>query len=130
MKIAAADREPPDEGNYDYTIAAPATGDGRYVDAHRQRFGHVRIVISPIEGEDNQFEWSAPTDALPFPFMKDACREGMDAALGKYPKKLVRIRIAVVDGSYHDLDTDAIAVCAAMMLAMQDALSGAEVIRA
>ena len=130
MKIAAANWEPPDEGNYDYTIAAPATGEGRYVNTRDQKYGHVRLVISPSEGKDNQFEWSAPTDVLPYPFMKDACREGMDAALRKYPKRLVRIRIAVVDGSYHDVDTDAMAVCAAMMMAMQDALSVAEIIKA
>ena len=130
MKIAAANSEPPDEGNYDYTIAAPVTGNGRYVNRRDQKYGHIRLVIAPTEGDDNQFEWSPPTDTLPYPFMKDACREGMDAALQNYPKRLVRIRIAVVDGSYHDVDTDAMAVRVAMMMAMQDALSGAEIIRA
>lgn len=130
MKIGVANSEPPDQGNYDYTIAAPVAGEGRYVNSRDQKYGHIRLVIAPNEGEDNQFEWKASTEDLPYPFMKDACRAGMDAVLQKHPKRLVRIRIAVVDGSYHDQDTDAMAVRVAMMMAMHDALSGAEIVRA
>ena len=130
MKIAAANLEPPDEGNYSYTVAATAEGDGRYINTRDQKYGHVRVVIAQGATDNNQFEWNPSKDALPYPFMKDACHEGMNEALQRFHKKLVRLRITVVDGSYHDVDTDAMAVRMAMMMAVHDALSVAKIIRA
>ena len=130
MKILAAKAEPPDDGNGPYTIAAPAEGDGRYVNQRDQKYGHIRLVIAPGATDDNAFEWNASNDALPYPFMKDACREGIRNALERYPRKLVRLQITVVDGSYHDVDTDAAAVSVAAMLAVDSALSRAEMIKA
>jgi len=130
VKIAAANLEPPDGGNYSYTVAAPAEGHGQYVSARDQKYGDIRVVIAPGSAGDNEFRWNASPDALPHAFMKDACREGMNEALQKYPKKLVRLQITVVDGNYHAVDTDARSVCIAMMMAVEDALSGAKIIRA
>jgi translation elongation factor EF-G len=69
---------------------------------------------------------------LPFPWMKNACLAGVKAALSEpLPSgdRVVLVRVAVIDGSYHTTDTDEEAVRTAAKLAVRQALSTATFIR-
>lgn len=65
--------------------------------------------------------------------MKTACLEGVKAALLRpLPNgmRVARVQVTVVDGSWHDIDTDFRAMAIAASLAVQDAISRAHLIPA
>jgi elongation factor G len=60
--------------------------------------------------------------------MKSACLEGVKAALAQPltdGRRIAFVQVSIVDGSYHDTDTDEMAVKIAVSMAVQDALTRA-----
>jgi elongation factor G len=107
-----------------------ATGEGRYVrrfDAGGE-YGHVKIRISPSpSGSGVLLSNETTPSAIPNEFMAaieqgltEAARRGIEGGF------LVEdIRIEVVDGSYHDVDSSELAFRIAAMMAFRDAVNKA-----
>lgn len=116
---------------YKETIRKTAIGEGRHVKqsgGHGQ-YGHCVIELSPAQpGEGYTFEsrivggvipreYIAPIDAG----IKEASQSGI---LGGY--EVVDIKVAVTDGSYHEVDSSEMAFKIAGSLAFKDAMRKAD----
>ena len=118
------------------TVARTARGEGRYLErrADAPRYGHIRVEVSPHQGPRTyRFSWRVAEGVLPLSFMRAASLEGVKAALLEPfgdGGRVVHVQVSVVDGSYHETDTDQQAVSVASNLAVRDALRNAHLVRA
>ena len=116
------------------TVALAVGGEGRYVRAGSGpgSYGHIRVTLYPHGGaRPYRFEWQVPQGALPPTYMKSAALEGVKQALVEpLPRggRVSRLRVCVVDGSYHETDSDEQSVRIAAALAVRDALARATLI--
>lgn len=115
---------------YQETIRATAAGHGRHKKqtGGRGQFGDCRIVIEPLPtGEGFSFANEIRGGAIPggfIPAVKRGVREAMEhGAVAGYPVKDVRVRL--VDGAYHSVDSSEMAFRIAGALAMRQALAQA-----
>lgn len=115
---------------YKETISQVAEGEGKYIRqvGGRGHYGHCKIVIEPLPRETG-FVFADETrgDAIPrefIPNIQDGIREAMEAGiLAGFP--VVDVRITLVDGSYHEVDSSPLAYKIAGTLAFRDAASRA-----
>ncbi|MQA74908.1 MAG: elongation factor G [Solirubrobacterales bacterium] len=98
---------------------------GRFVrqTGGRGQFGHVVINVEPAPGEGFDFDSKIKGGAIPTEFIP-AVEQGIEEALGSgvkagYP--MVDIRVELVDGSYHDVDSSEMAFKIAGSMAVQEA---------
>jgi elongation factor G len=98
---------------------------GRFVrqTGGRGQFGHVVINIEPAPGEGFDFINKIKGGAIPGEFINPAA-QGMEEALRNgikagYP--MVDVRIELVDGSFHDVDSSEMAFKIAGSMAVQEA---------
>jgi len=114
---------------YQETIRRAARGHGRHKkqSGGRGQFGDCHIEIEPLEGADFEFVDQIKGGVIPGGFIPavekgvlDAMRAGPVAGA---PVKGVRVR--VVDGSYHTVDSSELAFRLAGAIAMREALAGA-----
>jgi len=89
----------------------------------RGQFGHVVINVEPAPGEGFVFENKIKGGVIPGEFigpaeqgMKEALENGVKAG---YP--MVDVRVELVDGSFHDVDSSEMAFKIAGSMAIQDA---------
>ena len=117
-----------------FTIATTSVGEGR--DVRRKpgsrAYGHMRVAIAPHRGHLRyRFEWSVPDGILPLPYMRTASLDGVKAAL-REPLRggghVAFLCVSVLDGSYHETDTNEAAVSIAARMAVKDALSRARLV--
>ncbi len=111
---------------YKETITTTARGEGKYVrqSGGRGHYGHVILEISPVKpGEGFIFENNIVGGAIPREFIppiekgvKGALENGV---LAGYP--MVDIRVNLLDGSFHEIDSSEIAFRVAASMAFQDA---------
>ena len=94
----------------------------------RGQFGHVELEIEPAPGEGFVFENEITGGAIPREFIKpteqgikDAMERGFLAGY-----ELVDIKVRLLDGSYHEVDSDERSFHIAGSLAFQDALKKAK----
>ncbi|MBA4389784.1 MAG: elongation factor G, partial [Syntrophus sp. (in: bacteria)] len=114
---------------YRETITKAATGVGKYVKqsgGHGQ-YGHVVLKISPLEGADFEFENNIVGGVIPREFISSieaGIKETMEkgVVLG-YP--MVNIKVELVDGSYHDVDSSELAFKLAASFGLKDAIAKA-----
>jgi elongation factor G len=116
---------------YQETIRRPATAHGRHKkqSGGRGQFGDCRIEIEPLEpGAGFEFVNKIKGGVIPSGFIPavekgvvDAMSQGVVAG---YPVKDVRVRL--VDGSYHTVDSSEIAFKLAGATAMRQALEQAD----
>jgi elongation factor G len=117
---------------YRETITRPAPGKAIFKrqTGGRGQFGHVEIEIEPAPGEGYVFENKITGGAIPKEFIKptdEGIREAMERGyLAGY--ELVDIRVRLVFGSYHEVDSDERSFHIAGSLAFQDALSKAKAV--
>ncbi|MEJ7575442.1 MAG: elongation factor G [Pyrinomonadaceae bacterium] len=94
----------------------------------RGQFGHVEIEIEPAPGEGFVFENKITGGAIPREFIKpteEGIRDAMERGyLAGY--ELVDIKVRLVFGSYHEVDSDERSFHIAGSLAFQDALKKAK----
>ena len=119
---------------YRETIRRPASAHGRHKkqSGGRGQFGDCRIEIEPLRdpGHETGFEFidSIKGGVIPssfIPAVQKGVRETMDAGvLGGYPVQGVRVRL--VDGAYHSVDSSEIAFRLAGAQAMRQALELAD----
>jgi elongation factor G len=122
------DFDPDDLGGDCWTVSRAEPGHGRFI-RHRDgtsRYGEVKVVVAPNPGIScYRFVWQPLPGSLPLPFMKDACFEGVKRMLFEHSvdgRRIGFVQVSIVDGSYHDLDTDWQALTIAASMAVQDAL--------
>src|SRR6187549_348989 len=115
---------------YRETITQPAPGKEVYKKqtGGRGQFGHVEIEIEPAPGEGFVFENKITGGAIPKEYIKpveSGIRDAMERGfLAGY--ELVDIRVRLVFGSYHEVDSDERAFHIAGSLAFQDAVRKAK----
>ncbi len=89
----------------------------------RGQFAHVVINLEPAPGEGFDFVSKIKGGAIPTEYIP-AVEQGIEEALGSgvkagYP--VVDVRVELVDGSYHDVDSSEMAFKIAGSMAVQDA---------
>ncbi len=116
---------------YKETILAPADGEGKLVkqSGGRGQYGHVIIKIQPNErGKgitiDNKIVGGTiPKEYIPA-VIKGLNEATLNGVLGGYP--VIDVHIDIVDGSYHDVDSNEMAFKMAAIFALKDALKKAQ----
>ncbi|MDR3321733.1 MAG: elongation factor G [Synergistaceae bacterium] len=116
---------------YREAINSPARAQGKFVrqsGGHGQ-YGDVVLEIEPIEGHTG-YEWidRIVGGVIPKQFIP-AAQKGVEEAmnngiLGGYP--VIGVRISIVDGSYHDVDSSEMAFRIAGSMAFKEAMRQAK----
>jgi len=115
---------------YKETLLGPGRGEGRYVRqaGGRGHYGHCVITVQPLErGNGFVFVDETKAGAIPQEFIssvRDGVREAMEAGvLAGFP--LVDVKVALIDGSWHEVDSTPLAFKIAGSLAFRDAAAAA-----
>jgi len=115
---------------YKETITVPAQAEGRFVrqtGGHGQ-YGHVVIEIEPLErGSGFEFVDRIRAAAIPKQYItpvENGIKEAMETGVvAGYP--MVDIRVTLIDGSYHEVDSSEIAFRMAGSMAFKKGVSKA-----
>jgi elongation factor G len=116
---------------YKETITRPVNAEGRFVrqtGGHGQ-FGHVKIELEPSDsGGDLEFESKIVGGSIPrqfIPAVEKGIRDAMSAGvLAGFP--VVDVKVRLVDGSYHEVDSSEMAFEVAGSMAFQDGVRRAD----
>ncbi|MDA8097094.1 MAG: elongation factor G [Clostridia bacterium] len=115
---------------YKETVRAKAKAEGRFVrqSGGRGQYGHVELVIEPLErGKGFEFVNSIIGGVVPKEYIP-AVQAGVTEALSSgvlfgYP--VMDVRVALVDGSYHPVDSSEVAFKIAASMAFKKAATTA-----
>ena len=118
---------------YRETITAAATGEGKLVkqSGGRGQYGHVIVNVQPNErGKGLTIENKVVGGTIPKEYIP-ACRKGIEEAVlngivGGYP--VVDVNVDIIDGSYHDVDSNEMAFKMAAIFAVKDGFKKAKAI--
>jgi len=115
---------------YRETITAPATGEEKYAkqSGGRGQYGHVVLEIEPNPGKGYEFEDEVKGGAIPREYIP-AVDKGVKETLTKgvvagYP--VVDVKVTLVHGSYHEVDSSEIAFKIAASIAFKEACAKAK----
>jgi elongation factor G len=116
---------------YRETIRRPAQKiEGRFVrqTGGRGQYGHVVVNLEPAPGEGFDFVNKIKGGVIPSEFIP-AVEQGIEEALASgvragYP--MVDVRVELIDGSYHDVDSSEMAFKIAGSMAIQEAARRAD----
>jgi elongation factor G len=121
---------------YKEAITKTAQAEGKFIrqtGGHGQ-YGHVVLQVEPLLTEDGhwsgdiEFQSIASADAVPREYIADVERGSSDAlgsgVLGGYP--VVGIKVTLIDGSFHSVDSSSLAFEQAASLAVEKAVKNAE----
>ena len=116
--------------SYRETLTRPYRSDARFVrqtGGHGQ-YGHVVVELEPLgQGEGIQFVDAISGGVIPreyIPAIERGVKEALDnGPLGGYP--LVDLKVTLVDGSYHTVDSSEMAFRSAGMMAIREGVSKA-----
>jgi elongation factor G len=115
---------------YRETITASAPGKEIYKkqSGGRGKFGHVELEIEPAPGEGFVFEDKITGGSIPRQFIKPTMEGIRDAMQRGYLAgyELVDIKVRLLFGSYHEVDSDEISFKLAGSFAFQDAVKKAK----
>ncbi len=110
---------------YKETITTKAEAEGKYIKqtGGRGQYGHVKLVVEPNPGKGFEFVSEIVGGVIPKEFIpaiekgvREATQEGIIAG---YPVLDVKVRL--VDGSYHEVDSSDLAFAIAGSLAFKSA---------
>jgi elongation factor G len=110
---------------YKETIRKPSKGDYKHVKqtGGRGQYGHAKIEIEPAPGQGYVFENEITGGAIPKEYIKpveEGIREALERGiLAGYP--MVDVRVKLVDGTYHEVDSSEMAFKIAGSIAFQEA---------
>ena len=112
---------------YKETITKKIESVGKFIQqtGARGQYGHVVLLMEPLgKGKGIIFENKIKSGVIPKEYVP-AVKEGVEESscsgiLGGYP--LVDIRISLIDGSYHDVDSSELAFKVAAEMAVRDGL--------
>ncbi len=112
---------------YKETITSSAVAEGKFVrqSGGRGQYGHVKIQVEPLErGKGFEFKEKVTSGAVPkefFPAVQQGIREALEnGVLAGYP--LVDVKVTLLDGSYHEVDSSELAFRIAGSMAFRDAV--------
>lgn len=116
---------------YKETITALSEGEGKYVrqTGGRGQYGHCKIIVEPLRrGLGLEFVDDTRSGVIPREFIpsvikgiKEAVETGVMAGL-----PVTDVKVTIIDGSYHEVDSSSIAFKIAGSLAFKDAMSKAK----
>jgi elongation factor G len=116
---------------YKETIRRPARAEGRYVrqTGGRGQYGHVVLEVKPLEpGAGFEFQNKIVGGAIPrefIPAIEAGVKEALEGGvLAGYP--IIDLRVAVVDGSCHEVDSSEMAFKIAGSMGLKAAVQKAE----
>lgn len=116
---------------YKETITTVAEGERKHVKqtGGRGQYGHCKVVIEPLkrgvgfEFVDNTKGGTIPKEFIPY--VKKGVGEAMETGvLAGFP--VTDVKVTVIEGSYHEVDSSSIAYKIAGSLAFKDAASKAD----
>ena len=117
--------------SYREAITANARAEGRFVrqTGGRGQYGHVWLEVEPQErGQGFVFENRIRGGTIPREYIKPVERGVMDAlengVVGGYP--VIDVKVTLVDGSYHEVDSSEMAFRTAGSMGMKEALRRAK----
>jgi len=118
---------------YKETIKTEAEAEGKYIrqTGGRGQYGHVKLKVEPMErGQGFEFVNDIKGGIIPQEYIS-AVEKGVKEALEKgvlagYP--LVDMKVALYDGSYHEVDSSEIAFKIAGSMALQAAVKKASLV--
>jgi elongation factor G len=115
---------------YRETITKPVSNiEGKYIrqTGGRGQYGHVIINVEPAPGQGFVFEDRIVGGVIPrefIPSVEKGVREALESGvLAGYP--VVDVKVTLIDGSYHPVDSSDIAFKIAGSMALKDALQKA-----
>jgi elongation factor G len=124
FKVAANVGKP--QVAYRETIVGRSTVEGKYIrqTGGRGQYGHVWIEVEPQErGKGYLFENKIVGGVIPkeyIPAVDDGIQEALqNGVLAGYP--MIDIKVGLIDGSYHDVDSSEMAFKIAGSIAVKDA---------
>ncbi|MCL1875288.1 MAG: elongation factor G [Synergistaceae bacterium] len=113
--------------SYRETIRKSVRAEGKYIrqTGGRGQYGHVVIEMAPLEdGKGYEFEDKTVGGSIPkeyIPAVEKGLAEAVQTGvLGSYP--VIGLRVALVDGSYHEVDSSEIAFKIAASMAFKEAM--------
>ena len=110
---------------YRETIGRADRGEGRFVrqSGGRGQYGHCKIRVEPIDGDEIEFVSEIVGGAIPkefIPHVGHGVKEAMSSGyLAGY--ETVGVRVTVYDGSFHEVDSSEVAFKIAGSMAWKDA---------
>jgi elongation factor G len=115
---------------YRETIQKTARAEGKYIrqTGGRGQYGHVVINVEPLkDGKSYEFEDKTVGGSIPKEYIS-AVEKGLTEAvqtgvLGSYP--VIGIKVNLIDGSYHEVDSSEIAYRIAASMAFKEAMKKA-----
>jgi elongation factor G len=115
---------------YKETITALSEGESKYVRQRggRGQYGHCKVVVEPLKrGGGFEFVDKTKSGVIPkefIPSVEKGIREAMETGIiAGFP--VTDVKTALIDGSYHEVDSSSIAFKIAGSLAFKDAVSKA-----
>ena len=115
---------------YREAIRKPAHAEGKYIrqSGGRGQYGHVVFDIEPLEDGKYAFEDKIVGGAIPKEFIS-AVEKGLEEAvqsgvLGGYP--VIGVKVTLVDGSYHEVDSSEMAFKIAASMGFKEAMKKAD----
>src|SRR4029434_10228926 len=113
------------------TITQPATGEGKLIkqSGGRGQYGHVIVNVRPAQrGKGLTIENKVVGGTIPKEYIP-ACKKGIEEAvlngvIGGYP--VIDLEVDIIDGSYHDVDSNELAFKMAGILALEDRFTQAQ----
>lgn len=118
---------------YKETIKKIADGEGKYIrqTGGRGQYGHCLVRVEPKgRGEGNEFKSEIKGGAIPsefIPAIEKGVKEKLEIGiLAGFP--MVDMKVAVYDGSFHEVDSSEIAFKIAGSLAVEEAVRHADMI--
>jgi len=119
---------------YREAITRPARGEGKLIrqTGGRGQYGHVVLELAPLPGGGFEFVDATVGGVIPrefIPAIERGCKAACDAGvLAGY--QVVDVKVTLLGGSYHEVDSSDIAFRAAATAAFRDALEkGAPVLK-
>lgn len=115
---------------YKETITTSAEAEGKYIrqTGGRGQYGHVKLIVEPNPGKGFVFVSEIVGGVIPKEFIpsvekgvREATQEGV---LAGYP--VIDVKVRLVDGSYHEVDSSDLAFAIAGSLAFKDACKKAQ----
>ena len=118
---------------YRETITAAATGEGKLIkqSGGRGQYGHVVVNVRPAErGKGLVIDNKIVGGTIPKEYIP-ACKKGIEEAVlngvvGGYP--VIDVEVDIIDGSYHDVDSNEMAFKLAAIFAVKDGFKKAKAI--
>ncbi len=118
---------------YRETITAPAPGEGKLIkqSGGRGQYGHVIVNVQPNErGKGITIDNKVVGGTIPkeyIPAVKKGIEEAvLNGVVGGYP--VVDVNVDIIDGSYHDVDSNEMAFKLAAIFAVKDGFKKAKAI--